>query len=129
MNKKIGYTKSTDKQVDDIKRALQEEFRKEGFVPMFDLDMKNTANEKLSENFTQYYILGYYNISYAISAIEKNPDAGLLIPTVLVLYEINGIRYLSGTEPTNIDSLSDEMENFITRIDGIIKSVIDKAIE
>ncbi len=129
MNKKIGYTKSTYKPVDDIKRALQEEFRKEGFVPMFDLDMKNTANEKLSENFTQYYILGYYNISYAISAIEKNPDAGLLIPTVLVLYEINGIRYISGTEPMNIDSLSDDMENFITQIDGIIKSVIDSASE
>ncbi len=129
MNKKIGYTKSTDKPVDYIKRVLQEEFRKEGFVPIFDLDMKNTANEKLSENFTQYYILGYYNISYAISAIERNPNAGLLIPTVLVLYEINGIRYLSGTEPTNIDSLSDEMESFITQIDSIIKSVIDNAID
>ncbi len=127
MNKKIGYTRETNKTIDELKSAIQQEFKKHGFYSLFDMDMRALANEKLNQNFSSYYLMGFYSIPYTYSVKEEDPNINMIMPTNIVLYEIDGKRFISSTEPKNMDEFKDRVKDLVNIVNNIQKNVIDTA--
>ena len=124
MHKKIGFTKETNLPTDELKQRLQTEFQKMGFTPIFDMNMKDLANAKLQQHFDEYYILGFYNLSYALNVIDENPIAGSAAITNIVIYKVQTKKYISVIDIHNIEH--DKIGKIIDQINNTVKEVIDK---
>ena len=122
MHKKIGFTKEINLPTDELKQKLQTEFQKIGFTPIFDMNMKDLANTKLNQHFDEYYILGFYNLSYALNIINENPIAGSVAITNIVIYEINNQKYISVIDIHNLEH--DKIGKVIDQITNNVKEII-----
>jgi uncharacterized protein (DUF302 family) len=124
MHKKLGFTKEINISTDDLKSKLQTEFQKIGFTPIFDMDMRNLANVKLNQHFNEYYILGFYNLSYALNMINENPIAGSVAIANIVIYEINNKKYISAIDIHNMEH--SKIGKIIDQINNTVKEVLEK---
>jgi uncharacterized protein (DUF302 family) len=74
---------SFDAAVARLPAALQQE----GFGIITQIDLQQTFKLKLGKEFGRYSIFGACKPSFALQALESDPQLGLLLPCNIVLFE------------------------------------------
>lgn len=64
-----------------------EALKSEGFGVLSEIDVQATLKQKLNADIPRYRILGACNPPFAHQALKLNPDAGLMMPCNVAVYE------------------------------------------
>lgn len=99
-----------------------EALKSEGFGVLSEIDVQGTLKQKLGVEMGRYRILGACNPPFAHQALQLNPDAGLMMPCNVVVYEREpGRVVVSAVDPAATSAaLGDE------RLKPLAASVRDK---
>jgi uncharacterized protein (DUF302 family) len=95
---------------DDTLEKLGAALKEEGFGILTSLNMQAILKEKLGAAFRRYSILGACNPPLAQRALERDLDAGLILPCSIVVYEEEGDTVVSIANPLAFVSLLDNAE-------------------
>lgn len=107
----MSYTMDTrvqggfDATVDRVTDALADE----GFGVLCDVDVQQTFEKKLDEEYRRYRILGACNPALARQALDADLQLGALLPCNVVVYETDdGGTGVSAVDPEVLLSLVDD---------------------
>lgn len=82
----VTVNKSYAEAVDAVKAALKDE----GFGVLCEIDVAKTLKEKLGADTEPYVILGACNPQLAHTALQAEPNLGLLLPCNVIVRESKG---------------------------------------
>ena len=104
-----------DKQVrgkfDDVVEEATAALSDEGFGILCDIDVQQTFEEKLQEDYQQYRILGACNPALAHQALDVDRQLGALLPCNVIVYETDdGGVGVSAVDPEVLLSLVDSSD-------------------
>jgi uncharacterized protein (DUF302 family) len=85
-----GKWKRLSSRYDDALAKLPDALKAEGFGVVSQIDLAETLRTKIGKDVGRYRVLGACNPSFAFDAIGKDPQAGVLLPCNVVLYELLG---------------------------------------
>jgi uncharacterized protein (DUF302 family) len=91
----------TDQDFDAVLARLPDLLKQEGFGVITEIDLQKTFGEKLGVTFRRYRILGACNPGFAHRAVAEHPDAGVMLPCNVVVYEREG----GGTRVVAVDPM------------------------
>lgn len=75
---------------DEAVAAVKDAFKAEGFVSLTQIDVQAMMKEKLGADMVPYLILGMCNPQLAHTALELEPEIGVMLPCNVVIYERDG---------------------------------------
>jgi uncharacterized protein (DUF302 family) len=84
---------------DEVLAKVPAALATEGFGVLTEIDMHKTMRAKLGIAFRRYMILGACNPSLAHHALEVTPDAGLVLPRNVIVYEQGGSTVVKAIDP------------------------------
>lgn len=128
----MSYTmdKQVDGNFDETVGHATAALKEEGFGVLCDIDVQQTFEEKLDEEFRQYRILGACNPALAREGLESETKLGVLLPCNVVVYETDdgeiGIRavdpeaLLSVTDNPDLDPIADDVRG---RFQSVLNSL------
>ncbi len=76
----IGFELSLSASHDAAIQRVTDALQAEGFGVLTTIDVRNTLQEKLGEDFRPYTILGACNPQLAHLALSTDPNVGLMLP-------------------------------------------------
>jgi uncharacterized protein (DUF302 family) len=94
----------------DVLEKIGTALKEEGFGILTALNMQAILKEKLGSSFRRYSILGACNPPLAQRALDRDLDAGLILPCSIVVYEEDGGTVVSIANPMAMMSLLDNPE-------------------
>lgn len=81
--------------------ATVEALKSEGFGVLTEIDVQSTLHQKLGVEMRPYRILGACNPPFAHQALQLNPDAGLMMPCNVAVYQAEpGRVVVSAVDPS-----------------------------
>lgn len=83
------FSKILDTSFDEAIRKVTDEFKKEGFGILTDIDVQQTLKEKLNVDFRKYRILGACNPPFAYKALQLENKIGTMLPCNVVVQELS----------------------------------------
>lgn len=97
-----AFTVHLDAPYQGVRERVEAALKEEGFGIITEIDVKQTFKTKLDLDFRQYAILGACNPVLANRALGAEPQAGLLLPCNVIVYEDEGG---AGTTVSVVDPL------------------------
>lgn len=121
-----------DKQVsgefDEVVDQTTNELSEEGFGVLCDIDVQQTFEKKLEEEFRKYRILGACNPALARQALEEELQLGTLLPCNVVVYETDdGEVGVSAVDPEVLLSAVDNPD--LDRIAEDVRKRFDRVLD
>lgn len=96
---------------DDVVEQATAALSDEGFGILCDIDVQQTFEEKLQEDYQQYRILGACNPALAHQALDVDRQLGALLPCNVIVYETDeGGVGVSAVDPEVLLSLVDSSD-------------------
>lgn len=81
----LGFEVKVKLPLDQAIARVTEALKAEGFGVLTRIDVRETLRERLNQEFRPYVILGSCNPSLAYRALQRKPEAGLLLPCNVTL--------------------------------------------
>jgi uncharacterized protein (DUF302 family) len=91
-----------DGEFDDIVAETIDALEDEGFGVLCDIDVRETLQKKLNEDFRQYRILGACNPQLAHQGLEEDLELGTLLPCNIVVYDDDDGVVVSAVDPQRL---------------------------
>ncbi|AFO57042.1 MULTISPECIES: DUF302 domain-containing protein [Natrinema] len=106
----MSYTLQTrvHGEFDDVVSTTIDALEDEGFGVLCDIDVQETLQQKLDENFRQYRILGACNPGLAHQGLEADLDLGTLLPCNVVVYDDADDIVVSAVDPQRLLGVADD---------------------
>ena len=100
----MSYTLRTrvDGEFDDVVAETTDALEDEGFGVLCDIDVRETLQKKLNEDFRQYRILGACNPQLAHQGLEEDLELGTLLPCNIVVYDDDDGVVVSAVDPQRL---------------------------
>ena len=90
---------------DEALAQTTEALKSEGFGVLTEIDVQSTLKQKLNAEMRRYRILGACNPPFAHQALQLNPEAGLMMPCNVAVYENTaGDIVVSAVDPQTTSS-------------------------
>jgi len=96
----LGMKKTVAAPYDQVLARLPEILKAEGFGIVSEIDVAATLKQKIGADFRRYRILGACNPKIAHEVLQRVPDAGVLLPCNVAVYEDG-----AGTAVTAVDPI------------------------
>ena len=124
------YSVSTDKNIDEAVRALEERLKEHKFGVLWQLDLPAKLREKGVDYDTPYRILEVCNPHEAKRILNANPLIGYFLPCKIVVYESNGMTHIGLPKPTVLmDIIGDDgLREIAHGIEQALKQAIDLSV-
>jgi uncharacterized protein (DUF302 family) len=102
-----AYTLSTTTTLpfDETVARVRQELTAEGFGVLCEIDVQATLREKLGAEMEQYLILGACNPPLAHTALQAEPELGVLLPCNVVVYRRDGTTHVSAVDAEQMLSI------------------------
>lgn len=99
----------------------------EGFGVLTEVNVQETLKKKLDVTIRPYKILGACNPHFANQALQLHPQAGLMMPCNVVLYQEGNDTVLTAVDPTQlpVTSLSKDIARLAAEVRGKLQKVVD----
>lgn len=97
---KTSFSCSLDMPFEEAVQKVKQALQSEGFGVITEIDIKDVIKKKLNTDFRKYLILGACNPHYALDALSKDVDVGLLLPCNVIVYEENNETIVSAINPS-----------------------------
>lgn len=82
-----GIRRELSTRFDEAVAALPDALKAEGFGVLSHIDVSATLKAKLGVDFRRYQVFGACHPPSALQALSDTPDAGIMIPCNVVIYE------------------------------------------
>ncbi|AEH39339.1 DUF302 domain-containing protein [Halopiger xanaduensis] len=108
----MSYTLRTqvDGKFDDVVEKTIDALEDEGFGVLCDIDVQETLQKKLDEDFRQYRILGACNPQLAHQGLEHDLELGTLLPCNVVVYDDDDGVVVTAVDPQRLIGIADDDE-------------------
>ena len=119
----------TGKSFEEVLELVKTELAKEGFGIPSDIDMQDIFKNKINVSIRKYRILGACNPQYAYSAIQQEPEVGVLLPcSVIVRENMDGDIEIAAVNPvvSLMSAGRSDLEDIATAIQEKLERVIKK---
>lgn len=93
------FSKTINKDFEEVIRLTTEELKKEGFGVLTEIDIQQTMKMKLNVDFRKYKILGACNPHFAYSALLAEPEIGSMLPCNVIVQETEDGVMVSAVDP------------------------------
>lgn len=125
-----GYTKKVAMAFDDAVAHTREALSKEGFGVLTEINVKETLKKKLNVEFDKYIILGACNPPFAYKALQAEHEIGLLLPCNVVVYEKDGVAFVSAILPSVAMQMveNDELKEVAIAVEEKLKVVVNNLV-
>ncbi|MBZ6496906.1 DUF302 domain-containing protein [Natrinema longum] len=106
----MSYTLQTrvHGEFDDVVSTTIDALEDEGFGVLCDIDVQETLQQKLDEDFRQYRILGACNPGLAHQGLEDDLDLGTLLPCNVVVYDDDDGIVVSAVDAQRLIGVADD---------------------
>lgn len=101
-----------------------------GFGVLTKIDVKETLQEKLGEEFKRYVILGACNPKLAFRALSAEEDIGLLLPCNVVVYEQDGGSVVGVVDPGMMSAMTANplLADIAAEAESLLGSALDAVV-
>ncbi|WP_323174688.1 DUF302 domain-containing protein [Natrialba sp. PRR66] len=108
----MAYTLRTrvDGEFDDVVEKTIDALEDEGFGVLCDIDVQETLQKKLDEDFRQYRILGACNPQLAHQGLEHDLELGTLLPCNVVVYDDDDGIVVTAVDPQRLIGITADDE-------------------
>ncbi|RKD88626.1 DUF302 domain-containing protein [Halopiger aswanensis] len=108
----MSYTLRTqvDGEFGDVVEKTIDALEDEGFGVLCDIDVQETLQKKLDEDFRQYRILGACNPQLAHQGLEHDLELGTLLPCNVVVYDDDDGVVVTAVDPQRLIGIADDDE-------------------
>jgi uncharacterized protein (DUF302 family) len=122
-----GYRREVDLPFTEAVQKAREEFKKEGFSIITEVDVRDTLKKKLNVEYDDYIILGACNPLFAYQALKIEKSVGIMMPCNVVVYVDKGKTVIVAAMPTTLMSLvqNDKLKATAKQIEAKIKKAVD----
>jgi uncharacterized protein (DUF302 family) len=123
-----GIRKSLHATFDQALARVPEALQAEGFGVLTQIDVQGTLRQKLGVEIRRYQILGACNPPFAHQALQRDLDAGLLMPCNVVVYEEEepGRVAVVAVDPTKTAAASGNPD--LVELAGAVKEKLARAL-
>lgn len=122
-----GYTKEIPKPFSEVVADTKNALAAEGFGILTEINVQETLKQKLDVEFDHYMILGACKPSLAHKALLAEREIGLLLPCNVIVYEHEGVVYVSAILPTIAMQVveNEALQDIATEVEAQLKIAID----
>jgi uncharacterized protein (DUF302 family) len=104
-----GFSVNVEGSQGEVRARVEEALAAEGFGVLTEIDVQSVMKAKLDIDRRPYLILGACNPNFAHSALETDPDLGLLLPcNVVIRSEDEDVQTVSFMDPVSVLGLVDD---------------------
>lgn len=125
----LGYTKATNKNMDQAVADLETAVESNGFKVLNQLDIGAILNGKGFDS-EPTRILEVCHAPSAAAVLEANVDISLLLPCKINVYQRHGTTYVSALDPGMMKQFFTEPEilKIADEVQTQIKRIVDQAV-
>lgn len=125
----LGYTKTTNKNMDQAVQDLETAVESNGFKVLNQLDIGAILNSK-GFDCEPTRILEVCHAPSAAAVLEANVDISLLLPCKINVYQRKGTTHVSALDPGMMKQFFDEPEilKIADEVQSQIKRIVDQAV-
>lgn len=124
------YQKETSKDfstaVADLKKSLQGK----AFGVLWEQNLKDKLQEKGQDFNTNFTVLEVCNPAKAKLVLERNIEAGYMLPCKMAVYEKNGKVWMGMQNPLKLIEImgDDTLQEFAQEVSDTLRSAINEAV-
>jgi len=119
----------TESSFDETVARVREELTAERFGVLCEIDVQATLKQKLGVEHEPYLILGACNPPLAHTALEAEPELGVLLPCNVVVYQQHGQTHIAAVDTEQLLSIvgNDELAATASEVRRRLSAVVERA--
>lgn len=124
------YEKSTDKNLNDAIKSLENNLKENGFGVLWQLNFKDKLQEKGLEFKDDFVVLEVCNPKQAKEVLDQNIHIGYVLPCKMVVRTENDKTYIGMTRPEVLIGLfeSPELKEAAKKVEETLRNSIEASI-
>jgi uncharacterized protein (DUF302 family) len=123
----LGMRRELGAPYHEVLARLPDLLKAEGFGVVSEIDVTATLKQKIGVDFRRYRILGACNPRIAHEVLQRVPDAGVLLPCNVAVYEEGEGTVVTAVDPLQtLAALRPDLGDLVADARGRLARVLEK---